>query len=164
MRVRPATADDGGFLAAMLREAAHWRPDPPAPPLEVILADPAVAHYVDGWPRSDDGGVVAVDDDDTPIGAAWWRRFAADEPAFGFVDDRTPEIAIGVVAAWRGQGVGTALLHALHDAARQAGLAGLSLSVARENPAKRLYERMGYVVVGGSDGNPTMVVELGSPS
>lgn len=47
MRVRQATAADAGLLALMLREAAHWRPDREAPPLEVVLADPAEAHYVE---------------------------------------------------------------------------------------------------------------------
>jgi GNAT superfamily N-acetyltransferase len=103
---------------------------------------------------------VAVDDNGTPIGAAWWRTFTAEAPAFGFVDEQTPEVAIGVVAERRGEGVGAALLLALHDAARADGLTRLSLSVERENFAMRLYERLGYVEVGGDEGAATMLLDL----
>ena len=160
MRIRPATADDAGFLAAMVNEAAHWNPAVETPPVEVAMQSPGTAHYVTEWPRPGDGGVVAVDDDGTPIGAAWWRQFTADDPAYGYVDDETPEVAIAVVAGRRGGGIGEGLLRALHDAARQAGLRRLSLSVQRANFAMQLYERVGYVEVGGDDHSATMVVEL----
>ena len=162
MRTGPATADDAGFLALMVREAAHWRPDREAPPVDAVLADHGIAHYVDGWPRPGDGGVVAVDDDGTPIGAAWWRRFTADDPGYGFVDEATPEVAIGVEAPWRGRGVGEALLRAPRQAARDHGIARLSLSVERDNPARRLYERLGYVEVAGNEGAATMLLQLGA--
>jgi GNAT superfamily N-acetyltransferase len=161
VRTRPATANDARFLTLMVREAAYWRPDRAAPALDVVLADHAIAHYVEAWPRPGDGGVVAVDDEGTPIGAAWWRTFTAGDPGYGYVDERTPELSIAVDAVWRGRGVGRSLLVALHDAARAAGVARLSLSVERDNPARRLYERLGYVEVGGSDGAATMVVTLG---
>jgi len=35
------------------------------------MADPALAHYVAGWPAPRDVGFVV--DDDRPVGAAWWR-------------------------------------------------------------------------------------------
>ncbi|MGW7072581.1 hypothetical protein ACWGII_29645 [Streptomyces sp. NPDC054855] len=44
------------------------------------------------------------------------RFFTEDEPAYGFVHADIPELAIGVVADWRGRGVGRALLRALADA------------------------------------------------
>ena len=160
MRIRPATADDAGFLALMVREAAYWHPGTAPPPLDVVLRDHAIGHYVDAWPRAGDGGVVAIDDDGTPIGAAWWRTFTEDDPGYGYVDDGTPEMAIGVEAAWRGRGVGEALLGALHAAAQAAGVARLSLSVERDNPARRLYERVGYVEVRGDAGAATMVLAL----
>jgi GNAT superfamily N-acetyltransferase len=158
--VRSATPDDAEFLAAMITEAAYWRPDQPTPPVDVALARQAVAKYVEGWPRPGDGGVIAVDDDRRPIGAAWWRAFTADLPGDGYVDDDTPEVAIGVVPDARGRGVGRSLLLELHDAARAAGWARLVLSVERDNDAMRLYEQVGYVEVGGHPGAATMVVDL----
>ena len=74
----------------------------------------------------------------------------ADHPGYGFVDAQVPEISIGVEAAWRGRGVGRALLVALIATARADGHRALSLSVdARNAPALALYRSMGFVETGG---------------
>ena len=49
----------------------------------------------------------------------------------------------------RGQGVGEKLMRALIGEAARRGL-GLCLSVRSENPARRLYERLGFRDVPGS--------------
>ncbi len=68
---------------------------------------------------------------------------------------------MGVVPAWRGRGVGGALLDALVDAARDAGSVALSLSVEPDNPARRLYERLGFHRVGEvGGGSLTMLLRL----
>ncbi len=55
---------------------------------------------------------------------------------------------ISVSPAFRGHGVGTALLEALPQIALRDGEQVIGLSVDRQNPgAKRLYSRMGYEVV-----------------
>jgi GNAT superfamily N-acetyltransferase len=152
LRVRPATADDAAFVEDMLVEAATWDPHRPRPPRDEVLAAPENAHYVEGWPRSTDAGVVAEDEDGEPIGAAWYRFFDEDDPGYGFVDPATPEVAIGVVAAHRGQGIGALLLDKLHAIARDQGVAALSLSVETANPAYLLYARLGYQPVGNQPG------------
>ncbi|MEV0715406.1 GNAT family N-acetyltransferase [Asanoa sp. NPDC050611] len=54
---------------------------------------------------------------------------------------------IGVGPRAQGRGLGRALLtHALRGT-REAGLPALALSVADGNPARRLYDRAGFVVV-----------------
>lgn len=93
--------------------------------------------------RSGDFGVVA-DAGAQPLGAAWWRRFPADAPGYGFIDEATPELSVAVLAAHRGRGIGTALLRALMREARGRGIGRLSLSVEHDNPAAALYERLGF--------------------
>ncbi len=83
------------------------------------------------------------------IGAAWARQFSADDHKIAFGDDRTPWISIGVRPGARGQGIGEKLLRALIAEAGLRGL-GLCLSVRSENPARRLYDRLGFRVVSGS--------------
>lgn len=157
-KLRRATATDACFLREMLAVAADWRPDAALRPVAEIMRDPALAHYVSGWDADRDAGFIA--DEDQPRGAAWWRFFTADDPGYGFVSETTPEVSIGVRAGSRGRGLGTLLLEALIAEARQRGLPALSLSVELENPAARLYERLGFITVERLGGAVTMVLTL----
>jgi GNAT superfamily N-acetyltransferase len=51
---------------------------------------------------------------------------------------------VQVAEGWRGQGAGTFLLNTAHRWARARGLAECQLRVFVDNPAARLYIRMGY--------------------
>lgn len=125
----------------MLVAAAFWRPDGPSGSVPEVLSQPQLAHYVAGWPGPDDLGVIALDGQQ-PVGAAWVRLLPESDPGYGFVDAATPELSMGVVQAWRGRRVGSRLLDTLIVAAREQGLASLSLSVEPDNYARRLYERV----------------------
>jgi ribosomal protein S18 acetylase RimI-like enzyme len=145
--VRKAEEEDLEFLWEMLYEAVHWDPDKPVPkpPREEVLSWPGIAHYLEGWGRPEDFGLIALDPaDGRRVGAAWYRLMSPEDPGYGFVDDSTPEVGIAVVSELRGRGVGGALLRAIMGAARSRGFDALSLSVERGNPAVHLYERHGF--------------------
>ena len=56
--------------------------------------------------------------------------------------------AVSVLSEFRGQGVGTGLMHLARDLARQHGYDRLSLVVFEENAAAlRLYQRLGYAII-----------------
>ena len=114
---------DPAFLAEMLYEAVNWRDDgaEERPPLEELLAQPIMRRYVEGWGRVDDVALVALDRLDEPVGAAWYRRFTADEPGFGFVAPDVPELSIAVYPECRGRHVGGLLLGSLIIRARADG-------------------------------------------
>jgi ribosomal protein S18 acetylase RimI-like enzyme len=76
------------------------------------------------------------------------------------VDRATPEVAVAVREGHRGGGTGERLLRALAELARANGFDRLSLSVAHANPARRLYERLGYRTVAGHGDDPIMLLEL----
>ncbi len=101
----------------MLVAAACWRPGGPIRDVQSVLARPELAHYVTGWPRPGDIGMVA--EDGPPVGAAWLRLLPEQDPGYGFVDEQTPELSIGVVPTQRGRGIGSLLLEALIEAARR---------------------------------------------
>ena len=155
--VRRATAEDAAFLWQVLAVAADWRADARVRDVAEVMADPALAHYVAGWPAPRDVGFVA--DEDGPVGAAWWRFFTEQDPGYGFVDAATPEISIGVTAGFRRRGLGTALLEVLIDEARQLGVPALSLSVETGNPARSLYQRLGFVTRARTGGSLTMTLD-----
>lgn len=139
----------------MLGEAAVWRPDKPTPTAEQVMADPRYAMYLAGWPRQGDHGVVA--EHDGPVGAAWYRTYAETDHGYGFVAEDVPELSIAVVASRRHEGIGRQLLVELIDASVSQGFRALSLSVAENNPARRLYESTGFVVVDKHGHTYTMV-------
>jgi GNAT superfamily N-acetyltransferase len=155
--IRPATAADAEFMTSMLVETANWLPSRNWT-RDRIMSDPATAHYVQGWPRPGDAGVIAMATD--PIGAAWLREFPTDDPGYGFVSASVPELTIAVVASWRGRGVGRALLAAVHRQACGAGITKISLSVERANPAQALYTAAGYRTIESGRDSDTMVIKL----
>lgn len=148
--LRPVGHGDVRFLRDLLRHAYHWR----------LNADPdlPVFRYVANWGRAGDAGVVAFDGRGA-YGAAWYRLFPADEPGFGFVDERTPELTIAVVPSRRGQGVGAELLEALLAQARRDGFTAVSLSAEREQTA--FYEHHGFATVEDTGPAVTMRRALG---
>ena len=135
----------------MLRHAYHWR----------IAEDPdrPLFRYVQNWGRPGDAGVIAFAGPN-PYGAAWYRLFPASAPGFGFVDEQTPELAIAVVPSRRGRGYGHELLAGLLDCARKDGFEAVSLSVAKDNPARHLYESYGFAEVREDDGAVVMRAPL----
>ncbi len=157
-RIRVLAPADQPFLWEALYQSL-FVPDGKPPFERSILDEPDIAKYVSDWGRASDRGLVAVDQDDRPLGAIWLRLLPGAERGFGYVDERTPELGMAVLPAFRGQGIGTRLLAQL--IAMATGLhEQISLSVAAENPALRLYERYGFEVVNRSAGTLTMRLGL----
>jgi len=159
--IRRSTADDAPFMQEMLAVAVGWRPGSRLGSIAEVMAAPELARYVADWPRMDDIGFVATDGA-TDVGAVWWRFFPQHDCGYGFVDDQTPELSIGVVHEARRSGVGSLLLRTLIEEALRSGLPALSLSVEPDNPAASLYERLGFEPVPSSGGALTMLLRMRS--
>jgi GNAT superfamily N-acetyltransferase len=158
--IRRATSKDSQFMADMLVEAVNWSPEWKPKSRRRVLSDPRTAHYIVGWPRDTDLGVIAEAGSE-PVGAAWVRFFPIEDPGYGFVGPDIPELTIGVAAPWRGRGMGRTLLRAIAVLAADAGIGRISLSVERKNFARGLYLSEGYAVVDASDPqSDTMVKSL----
>lgn len=151
--IRPGTPQDARFLRDMLRHAYYWRSG---------NEDETGLHpmrYVENWGRPGDAAVIALDEG-FPVGAAWYRLFKETAPGYGFIDESTPELSIAVVPSRRGHGFGGELMDALLARARSEGYRAISLSVASDSPAVKLYERYGFANVDERDGATTMRAEL----
>lgn len=124
-------------------------------PRAVIYDDPKCRAAFEGFgTRADDRALVATADDEV-VGACWVRT--TDE--YGHIDDDTPSLSISLLRPHRGRGVGGILMRRLLTELQEAGYARCSLSVQKENPALRLYERMGFRIVGdGADESEWLMV------
>lgn len=159
MFIREASAEDSGVLGAAGLEAMNWTGEARFT-LEQFMSIPALSHYIEGWPRAGDFGVIAETVEGAPAGAAWCRLFAADDAGYGFVAPDIPELTIGVLPGHRGAGVGTALMEGLIGQGSGRGLRAISLSVEDGNKARLLYERLGFRKVGRNGGSDTLLLEL----
>ncbi len=129
------------------------------PPPRNIINQPDIFIYIDRFgSKNGDCGVVA-EMNGKIVGAAWARII----PAFGHIDDDTPELAISVLPKYRGHFLGTMLLTRLFEILQTLGYERTSLSVQKENPAVRFYRRLGYVSIMENDEDFIMVKDLNAP-
>lgn len=148
--IHPATISDEPFLWDMLAIAAHMDDAGELP--ESAKTDPFLSRYVSNWGKSGDLGFIAFtrDNPPRPISAAWCRLLLPVENGLGHIRDDIPEVAIATAQDYQGQGAGRAVLCTLIQAAKN-HYPGLSLNVRIENPARRLYERVGFCIVPDSE-------------
>jgi GNAT superfamily N-acetyltransferase len=159
MIIREALASDEPFLVEMLYHSLYV-PDGCVPFARDIVTRPEISRYVEGWGRRGDLGLIAVDSrTEESIGAVWIRIFKASEKGYGHVGDNIPELGIAVLREHRGCGVGSALLQRLLEMV-STEYEAVSLSVSMENPARRLYERLGFEPVETCGGSVTMLKRL----
>ncbi|MBN6152037.1 GNAT family N-acetyltransferase [Xanthomonas sp. AmX2] len=96
------------------------------------------AHYLTHYADAD---FLIVEAAQAPLGRLYLQRAAAPHVL----------VDISLLPAWRGQGLGTALVAHAQALADAAGCA-LALHVLHANPdAQRLYARLGFVAAGASD-------------
>ena len=156
--IRTAQPDDTELLKKALYISVVWDEDQPST-LEQVVGHPELVQYWENWGRRGDLGVVA-ERDGQYLGAAFGRLFTEDRPSYGFVDEQTPEVGIGIIAGERGMGLGRRMMLQLEDLYREFGTNRLSLSVNFTNPARHLYESLGYTEVGRDENSAQMVKSL----
>ena len=145
--LRIAAADDQSLITAMLREALFVPPGHEPFPTDLVDEPDIAVYHAHFGERPGDVGFVA-EIEGRAVGAAWVRRCRG----HGFVDDETPELTIAVVPGRRNEGIGDRMLCELLGAVPRC-----SLSCDRRNPAMRLYERHGFVIV-DVDGEHSVVM------
>jgi RimJ/RimL family protein N-acetyltransferase len=136
-RVRRAGPEDVDAVLRLFEAVAAER--------QYILAEPPIdrdlrrKRFLE-MIQSDDATVFVAETGGEVVGELTAFRRASTGPA---------TIGMGVLARWRGQGVGTALMHACVEWAREAGVHKLSLEVFPWNEAAiGLYRKFGFVEEG----------------
>ena len=78
------------------------------------------------------------------------------------IDENTPSLAMSVLKAYRGMGIGTLLLTQMLLAEKAVGYAKISLSVQKDNYAVKLYRKAGFTTVKETTEEYIMVADLNS--
>lgn len=157
LHIRSLTPEDESFLRLALYHALYVPPGVRPYPVEIIQ-QPELVRYVTQWMQQPGDLGVVSEIGAVPVGAAWLRCWQQSEPGFGFIDEATPELSISLLPAYRGRGIGTALLSRLLSEAAQR-FDAVSLSVTESNPARRLYERLGFIIFDKSKGSSMTMVK-----
>ena len=118
--------------------------------------DPHLAAYYRSVP--DFGFVSTIGSE--PTGVVWATTFPADAPGYGFVRADVPELSVCVLPGYRGAGLGARLMETALTEARRRSLGALSLSVEEGNPARHLYERLGFAPADPAGHPGTLVLRL----
>jgi GNAT superfamily N-acetyltransferase len=143
LHVRPATLDDEPFLRALyasVRAAEIGALEWPESVVEAFLRLQYDARSADYRRRCPDAVQELLLVEGEPAGRLWVDRSGE---AWRVLD-------VALLPAWRGLGFGAHCLALLLDEAHAAGMP-VELQVAVGNPARRLYERFGFVVTAGDD-------------
>lgn len=140
VKIRPLAKHEYLLLRDFLYDAI-FVPEGEVLPPPSILDLPELCIYYENFGEQA-GDLAFVAELDGVVQGLAWLRIMED---YGHIDDSTPSLSIALKAPCRGQGIGTALLLALFEKAKEAGYARVSLSVQKENAAYRLYQRLGFV-------------------
>jgi ribosomal protein S18 acetylase RimI-like enzyme len=140
LKIRQIQKEEYPILEEFLYNAIYLPPDAEPVPREIIYK-PEIFVYIKDFGGKDDCGIVAELNEQI-VGAAWTRIISA----YGHIDNETPELAISVLPNFRGKGIGCKIMQSLFDLLRERGYKQTSLSVQKDNPAVRFYERLGYEI------------------
>lgn len=155
--IREMQKEEYSLLGDFLYEAIYIPDGTDAPPKSVI-ACPELQVYIADFGNSKHDKALIAEVDGNIVGAIW-ARIMND---YGHIDDNTPSLAMSVLKAYRGMGIGTSLLTQMMSTEKAAGYAKLSLSVQKDNYAVKLYRKAGFIAVKETDEEYIMIVNLNS--
>jgi ribosomal protein S18 acetylase RimI-like enzyme len=159
-QIRDIRPDELCLMRDFLYEAVFQR-EGALPLPRTIVDEPSVRVYIDDWGRPDDKCLVALADG-RYAGAVWTRVLSGDIKGYGYIDDFTPELSISLFKQYRSRGLGTALMQAMIQRLKECGCNQVSLSVSQDNPAHRLYRKLGFEIVDDQNDDYLMVLKLGT--
>ena len=157
--IREIKLDEVSILEDMLYESIY-QPDETNPISREVINVPKVRVYIDNFAQKKDDYCLVADLNGQIIGAVWVRILADEIKGYGYVDDKTPEFAISLFKEYRKQGIGTMLMKKMISYLVEKDYNHTSLSVQKENYAVRMYQKLGFEIIGESNEDYLMLLKL----
>ena len=153
--IRPLKPEEIPLLEEFLYQAI-FIPQGLEPLPRSILKEPDLEMYIKDFSQQPDDWALAAEMDGLLVGAVWVRIMKD----YGYYDDQTPSLSISFLPEFRGQGLGQQLMTAMLDLLKAKGYPSVSLSVSKDNPAARFYQRLGFVTVEEREDDYLMLCRL----
>lgn len=112
-----------------------------------IIYTPELQVYVSDFGDKKDDLCFVAEVDNSMIGAVWVR----DMKDYGHIEDGVPSFAISLYKEYRGYGIGTELMKRMLKELKNRGYKKASLSVQKRNYAVRMYQKIGFEIIGENE-------------
>ncbi len=155
MTIREMQRAEYPLLESFLYEAI-FIPNGVEPPPKSIIYRPELQVYVSEFGKKKHDIAFVAEIDGKIVGAVWVRIMND----YGHVDDNTPSFAISLYKEYRGKGIGTELMKEMLDTLKARGYERASLSVQKGNYAAKMYQKLGFQIIGENEEEYLMLKKL----
>lgn len=137
---------------------AIYQPDTTNLASKSIINKPELQVYIKDFGKQKDDYCFCAEVNNRIVGAVWVRNING----YGSIDDVTVEFAISVFDEYQNMGIGTALMKKMLEHLKELNYPKASLAVQKENYAVRMYQRVGFEIVGENGQEYIMIHRLGN--
>lgn len=146
IEIRKLKDGEQALLEDFLYEAIFILEGVEAPPRNIIELPELQVYITDFGKRPDD--ICFLAEVDGKVAGAVWVRVMED---YGHLEDGVPSFAISLYKEYRNRGIGTALMVRMLQELAERGYEKASLAVQKANYAVRMYQKVGFEIVGENE-------------
>ena len=146
IEIRKWRDGEQAFLEDFLYEAIFIPEGVEAPPREIITL-PELQVYITDFGREPDDICFLAEVEGKVAGAVWVRVMED----YGHLEEGVPSFAISLYKEYRNRGIGTALMERMLQELMERGYEKASLAVQKANYAVRMYQKVGFEIVGENE-------------
>lgn len=146
IEIRKLKDGEQGLLEDFLYEAIFIPEGVAAPPRNIIELPELQVYITDFGKRPDD--ICFLAEADGKVAGAVWVRVMED---YGHLEDGVPSFAISLYKEYRNRGIGTELMGRMLQELAERGYEKASLAVQKANYAVRMYQKVGFEIVGENE-------------
>lgn len=153
--IRELRQEEAKILDVFLYEAIYI-PEGMTPPSKDIINQPELQVYVKNFGKNKGDRCLVAQVGNEIVGAVWVRIMND----YGHIDNETPSFAISLLKEYRNYGIGTELMKQMLIKLKIQGYTQASLSVQKINYAVRMYQKVGFEIIGENDEEYIMICRL----